>query len=46
MKATFKNTPDEFSCEPVIPSASIDRIEVEMIDLSKGFPMEILILET
>lgn len=31
MKATFKNTPDEFSCEPTIPSTSIDRIEVEMI---------------
>jgi hypothetical protein len=31
MKATFKNTLDEFSCEPPTSSSSIDRIEVEMI---------------
>ena len=28
MKATFKNTLDEFSCEPPTSSSSIDRIEV------------------
>lgn len=29
MKATFKNTLDEFSCEPPSSSSSIDRIEVK-----------------
>jgi hypothetical protein len=31
MKATFKNTLDEFSCEPPSSSTSIDRIEVKFI---------------
>jgi hypothetical protein len=31
MKATFKNTLDEFSCEPPSSSTSIDRIEVKLI---------------
>jgi len=29
MKATFKNTPDEFSCIPQVSSSSIDRVEVK-----------------
>jgi hypothetical protein len=30
MKATFKNTLDEFSCEPPTSSSSIDRVEVKI----------------
>jgi hypothetical protein len=35
MKATFKNTLDEFSSEPSTSSSSIDRIEVKINFLLK-----------
>ncbi len=42
MRATFKNAPDEFSCEPPTSSSSIDRVEVK-IDL---FLLKYLFLKT